>query len=86
MITTIPLPRYEAWPVTECYPARVRHMWLDSKGQRCTCFVVSCEGPKGNDDAVICTVALASHYGAIADTSRVLFSASVSVPKPRRSR
>lgn len=74
MTTTIPLPRYEAWPATKCYPAKVRHMWLDSKGRRCTCFVVSCEGATNEEagvNAAICTVALAAHYGGIADTSRV---------------
>ena len=74
MTTTIPLPRYEAWPATGRYPAKVRHTWWDSKGRRCHSFVVSCEGNTNKEagvNAALCAYALASYYGGVVDTSRV---------------
>ena len=70
----IPLPRFEAWPATESYPAKVRHMWLDGQGRRCTAFLVSCEGATDEEagvNAALCAGALGSYYGGIVDTSRV---------------
>lgn len=73
-MTTIPLPRYEALPIGRD-KAVVRHMWYNPQGLRCFCFPVTCEGNSTHDageEAAICAVALAAHYGGIADTSRVV--------------
>lgn len=84
MTTSIPLPRYEAWPLRrkpndhsghpEVYPAQVRKVWYDDKGRRCMGFVIECDGETEEEDgemAAVCAVALAAHFGGIADTSRI---------------
>ena len=73
MTTTIPLSRYEAWPATECYPAKVRHTWYNKNGLCCHAFILSCEDwGNGDEDAAICAVAIAKARGGIADISRVM--------------
>lgn len=85
--TSIPLPRYEAWPVrtqrwydeergrsNAVIPALVRKVWFDDKGRRCTAFPVECHGnteDEAGETAAVCAVALAAHFGGIADTSRI---------------
>lgn len=71
---TTELPRFEAWPAFKRGdPAVVRAKWLNSKGWRCFAFILETHGTAkcpANEVASVCAVALARHFGGVADISR----------------
>jgi hypothetical protein len=85
-MTTIPLPRYEAWPQHIVWPdrgpdrpqvnipAQVRKTWLDDDGHRCTTTIVRYDREteeEANEMATIHAIILAARFGATADITRI---------------